>query len=310
MSDSVLLEQAKQTEVETDHSKVSKGGPRLPAVGKSPARLVGYVELGTHPQEPYKGQAKDPCMEVQLTFECLGAKNVDEIEVDNGDGTKTKKSVGRIIRPLPMTVKLNERAKFYKQFKDMDYGRGLDHMSKMLNDVFLVTIEHAKSKKGTTFAKIARVESPFMEVLDGDGIPTGDTVDITPKVKPASYPLQLFVVEKPTFEQWESIFIDGTYTRKTKNEETGAEVEEEVSKNFLQTSIQESLDWEGSAMQALLLNLEEEVPKEEPKKTKTKPKTKTKVEEVEVDVADEQKEEVTEPSTDPESMFAELGLEV
>lgn len=271
-----LLKQAQQTEVKTDHSKATKGGPRLPAVGKCPARLIGYVELGVHPQPDYAGKSKQPEMEVQLTFECFGKNNMDEIEV-NGK----KKTVGRIIRPLPMTLKLNERAKFYKLFQDMDYGRGLDHMSKMLNDVFRLTISHEKSKKGTEYAKIDAIESPLVERIDPE---TGDvigTTDISEKVPPASFDLQLFIVEKPTFEQWDSIEIEGTWTKKTKTEE-GEEVEEEMSKNFLQEKIMESLDWEGSAMQTLLLDLgdepedeaEEEVEEEEQEEEKPAPKKK------------------------------------
>ena len=299
--DSALLQQAKQTEVETDHSKVSQGGPRLPAEGKSPARLVGYVELGKHPQPDYAGKAKNPEVEVQLTFECFGPKNVDEIEVDG-----KKKTVGRIIRPLPMTLKLNERAKFYQQFKNMDYGRGLDHMSKMLNDVFMVTIEHAKSNKGTEYAKLTKIESPLLEKLD-NGVPTGDLVDVSPKIPPASYGLQLFVLEKPTFEQWASIEIEGTYTRKTKNEETGEEVEEEVSKNFLQEKIKAALDWEGSPMQTLLLNLDddttEEVVEEKEEKPAKKKATKTTKKEA------PKEEEAETPSDDADDMLAELGLD-
>lgn len=257
-TNAALLQQAKQTDVNVDHSTPTKGGPRIPVEGKCPARLVGYIELGKHPQPDYKGQAKQPETEVQLVFECFGKDNMDEIEIDG-----KKKTVGRMIRPLPMTLKVNERAKFYKTFQSMDYGRGLDHMSKMLNDVFRLTISHGQSKSGNTYAKIDAIESPLIERVDPE---TGDvvgTTDITEKVPPATHDLQLFIVDHPTYEQWESIYIDGTYTKKTKNEETGEEVKEELSKNFIQEKIQAALDWEGSAMQTLLLNLDEDEGAEE-----------------------------------------------
>lgn len=294
-NNSALLQQAKQTEVNTDHSTPTKGGPRIPTEGTHPARLVGYVELGTHPQPDYQGKAKDPVMEVQLTFEVFGKDNTDEIEVDG-----KKKTVGRMLRPLPITMKVNERAKFYKMFKDMDYGRGIDHMSKMLNDVFRVSIEHGVSKGGNPYAKLVGIQGPLIEKFDDMGN-VESTIDITDKVQPASYDLQLFIVEKPTFEQWQSIFIDGTYTKKTKNDETGEEVEEEVSKNFIQQKIQSSLDWEGSAMQTLLLGLDEEAdePKEEPKKKPAKKAEKAEKSEPESEVSDED---------DEAAALEELGL--
>lgn len=300
-NNSALLKQAQQTETTTDHSTPTKGGPRLPVEGKCPARLVGYVELGVQDQGTYKGEQKDPCLEVQLTFECFGKDNMDEIEIDG-----KKKKVGRIVRPFPIAIKVNERANFYKKFKAMDYDRGLDHMSKMLNDVFRLTISHKEAKgSGNKYAVIDRIESPLIEKIDPE---TGDVVghtDISEKVPPASFDLQLFVVEHPTFEQWDSIHIEGTYTKKTKNED-GTEVEEEVSKNFLQEKIKKSLDWEGSAMQTLLLDL-----KEDETEVEEKPKAKTAAKKTE----STNKETKSEPDEtevvedDAAAMLEELGLE-
>lgn len=309
-----LLKQAKQSEVSVDHSNPTKGGgPRLPEAGKCPARLIGYIELGTHPQPDFKGKAKQPEMEVQLVFECFGKNNMDEIEVDG-----KKKTVGRIIRPLPMTMKINERAKFYKMFKDMDYDRGLDHMSKMLNDVFRLTISHGESKKGTKYAQIDAIESPLIEKVDPE---TGDVVghtDITDKVPPASYDLQLFIVDHPTYEQWGSIEIEGTYTKKTKDEETGEEIEEEVSKNFIQEKIMSALDWEGSAMQTLLLDLGEEpeeeveeveeVEEEEQPEPKKKAASKTTTKKADTKKAPAKKEAKKVDTSDADDLLDELGL--
>lgn len=275
MSNDALLKQAQNTEVETDHSEVTKGGPRLPAEGKCPARLIGYIELGVQDQGEYQGEAKDPCLEVQLVFECLGTNNEDEIEVDDGKGGKVKKTVGRILRPYPMAIKLNERANFYKMFKAMDNDRGLDHMSRMLNEVFLVTVKHGETKKKKKYAKLVSVEAPLVEKRDDMGNLV-ETIDISAKVRDASYPLQLFIVERPTFEMWESIKIDGTYTRKEKNE-ADEEIEIEVSKNFIQEKIMDSLDWDGSPMSALLLDLdgdEDEAPVEEEAEDPKKPAAK------------------------------------
>lgn len=294
-NNAALLKQAQQTETGTDHSTPTKGGPRIPVEGKCPARLVGYIELGVQEQGEYKGQAKEPCLEVQLVFECFGKDNMDEVEIDG-----KKKKVGRIVRPFPMTVKVNERAKFYKMFKSMDYDRGLDHMSKMLNDVFRLTISHKEAKgSGNKYAVIDMIESPLIEKVNPE---TGDVeghTDISEKVPPASFDLQLFIVEHPTYEQWDSIYIDGTYTKTTKNED-GTEVEEEVSKNFIQEKIKSSIDWEGSAMQTLLLDLKDEPEVEE------KPKAKPKAEKKEAKKEETADEESVDSADD---MLAELGLD-
>lgn len=298
MSNKALLQQAKTTKVETDHSQVKKGSfAKIPEEGKCPARLIGYVELGTHAQPEYKGQAKQPELEVQLTFECLGKNNIDEFEIE---GKKIRR--GRIIRPLPMTMKLNERAKFYKLFKSMDNDRGLDHMSKMLDEIFYLHISHGVSKNtDNKYAKIDAILPPFVDVTDEDGTVTG-TKDVSESQPPAGYDLQLFIIERPTFEQWKSIEIEGTYTKKSKDAD-GKEVEEETSKNFIQGKIKDSLDWEGSAMQALLLDLgsesKEEVQEVEKKSTEKKePETKE---------APAEKDATKVEETDDELM-AELGM--
>lgn len=265
MSNDVLLQQATSTEVTVDQSKVTAGGPRLPAEGKCPARLIGYIELGKHPQGDYQGAAKKPELEARLVFECLGKKNEDAIDIDGETIVR-----GRIIKPFDMTIKLNARAKFHKWFKDMDYDRGNTHMSHMLNEVFLLDIKHGKSKAGNDFANIKSISKPLVEIVDPETGEVTDEVDLTEKTRPASYDLQLFLQENPTFEQWDSLYVEGTYTKKTKNED-GVEVEEEISRNSIQEKIKDSLDWEGSAMQVLLASRVEEVVEEAAKAEDTPP---------------------------------------
>ena len=72
--------------------------------------------------------------------------------------------------------------------------------------------------------------------------------------------------------------------------------EKEVSKNWIQNKIQDATDWKGSAMEALLLDLDvdatpEVVKDETSKKSKTTKKTKAKVVE-----------------DDTDAMLAEMGM--
>lgn len=295
---SVLLEQAQATSEVMDHTKTSEGGPRLPVEGKSLARLVGVIELGTQPQE-YQGEPTPPCREVQLVFEVGGKKNIDEFEVD---GKKIKR--GRILRPYTMTMKTSPRATFKKIFDQLDYGRGYKTIFQFLDDVYYLQISHAKTGAGKEYAKIDSIMSPLVDEVDEDGEVVGQ-ISRADSMPPSSYGLQMFSVDSPSLDQWNSIKIDGTYTRKTKDED-GKEVEEEVSKNFYQDAIMNSLDWEGSAMQALLLDLEEDDEEEE---VEEKPKPKKKAAPKKKASKKVEPEEDDEDDDSTEADLAELGLD-
>lgn len=256
-----LLEQAQEVDKLQDQSKETSGGPRLPNEGKTPARLIGVIELGTQPQE-FDGKATDPALELQLVFECLG-KNLEEVEFEE-DGKKVTKKLGRILRPFPMKVATSAKANFRKMFKEMDYGRGNVHIAQMINEVFLLDIVHKKTGKGNKYAAIKSISKPVIEVVDPNTGEFGEPINIAEKQEPTQRTLQMFLVDNPSMDQWNSIHIEGTYKRKTKNE-AGEEVETEVSKNFIQEKIMASLDWQGSAMQMLLADLapkEDEAPAE------------------------------------------------
>lgn len=257
---SVLLNQSKEAKGLKNHNEVQTGGTRQIAVaGKAPMRFIGYVETGIHAQKAYKGQAKPPAMEVSMTFEVFGTKNTTEVK-DEKTGKVTKK--GALLK-IDMTIKQNEKAKFKKLFDKMKAGRGdnITHMSHMLNEVFMGTIRHQKSKTSDNVYPTLQAEdeswmigAPIIEIIDEEGNVTGEK-DVTKATPPASFPLRLFLQDAPSIEQWQSIKVEGTYTKKLKDKD-GKEIgEEEVSKNFLQEKIQAALNWDGSPMQLLLLDL-------------------------------------------------------
>lgn len=280
----------------------------LPEPGDAPARLVGYVEMGTHPQPDYQGDSKPPAREIVLTFEVFGTKNTREIEVDG-----VKKKVGALLR-VNITEKLGKRAKFMRLIGAMRYGRSeadKPHISHMLNEVFLVTIRHGvglKSKKA--YATLQSEDGSFMirrpvvNRYNEVGELLGE-IDLSDKTPEASIPLRMFLVDNPSLNQWKSIEISGTYKKKIKADD-GTEIEEEKSKNFLQDMVRRSLDWSTSPMRALLVDtgtydesseleladaieigeepeaedvveVKEEAPKAETKKTATAAKVEAKV---------------------------------
>ena len=68
-------------------------------------------------------------------------------------------------------------------------------------------------------------------------------------VPAATMPIQLLLQAAPTKEQWDSIFIDGTYTKKD------GDTEIQVSKNFLQEECKASSSFVGSPLEAMIAGL-------------------------------------------------------
>lgn len=296
-----LVGQAKQID---DQSEVKAGGDfeyTPPPEGKVSARFIGYVELGKQPQS-HKGEAKPDAEEVRVTFELLGPNNIKEIEVEGG-----KRKIADQIS-ITMPKKQSDKAKFYKLFKAMTYGRdGITHMAEMLGEAFFVVVKHNKVKQadGTerVYANIYsdgqwRVESPVVE----DPI-AGTKVNMSDRVHPTIAGLRIFLWQIPTKETWDSLFIDGT--REVKNKDGTIT---EVSKNWLQELILSAKDYGGSALEQLLGGLDklptenkQETPKEEVK-SETGPETSAPAPDAEAGT------KTPEPEGDPADDLAALGL--
>lgn len=246
-----------------DQSEAKSGGfdREVPPAGPTPARLIGYVEVGKRKQKPFQGKEKPDADEVRLYFELNGKKHVREIEVGG-----VKKTVTNILT-VKLAIKLDEKAGFFKLFKKMRYGRdSVKHMSKMLGEGFLVTVVHNKQvgKDGKEIV-YANLKTDDGEWMIGAPMYLADPLDpdsSTPLPVPAvTQNLRLLLWDKPSKMQWDSLFIDGSRTVK---DDKGQE--SEVSKNWLQEDIvQNAQNFEGSALQTLLgglgdLSLEPEAP--------------------------------------------------
>lgn len=264
-----------------DHTQTSTGPSFTPVPeGASIARFVDYIEVGSQPQKPYMGKPKPDAAKAYVTFELYGPKPgqysedyVKEIEVDG-----TKKKVAERIT-LPLTISLNEKAKFKKLFKKMTYGRdNIKHMSQMLGEGFVVIVKHnvvGEGKDAKTYANITDedgsflVKSPYkVDELAG----TQEALDVPDPVGN----MRLFVWDVPTKETWDSIFIDGE--REIKDDKGNVKVE---SKNWIQNTIKSAKNFEGSPVQTFLegsASLPENPTelKEEKKETKTKAKKEVK----------------------------------
>lgn len=217
----------------------------LPPAGPTVGRLVEYIELGMQARKAYKGKEKKPVDAVRVTFDLLHP----EKNVRKGEGEYADKVFNDRIT-VTMSKLLDGKAAFKKLFNTMQRGReNIKHMAQMLGEPFIITVLHNKSQDGTkTYANIKTEDGTWLVaapvVVDALA---GTAQDISGKIAPPISPIRIFLWDNPTKETWDSLFIDGTYTRKN---EKG--VEEEVSKNFIQSKIVTATNFEGSPLEGML----------------------------------------------------------
>lgn len=119
-------------------------------------------------------------------------------------------------------------------------------MAFMLGEAFIVNIIHNKSKDGKrTYANIKdksgvwKIGAPVKVDDEGETVPL--------KAPAATVEPRLLLWDSPTIEQWQSIYIDGTYTKKEGDKEV------EVSRNWIQNLAKSANNFEGSALQTMIL---------------------------------------------------------
>lgn len=231
-------------EYENQSETTSGGGDyeqrEIPA-GVTFGRLIEYIELGVQKQPSYDGKPKADADQVRITFELLHPKkNIREVEID--------KVVHKFADKISITIKksLHEKSGFTKLFTAMKYGREVAHMGQMLNEAFLLTVTHNKSKDGKkTYYNLQNdgvygISAPV--IID----PVAETSTPIP-VGAALSPIRIFLWNKPTKATWDSLFIDGDRTVKDAD---GNEKQE--SKNWLQNKILGATNFAGSALEDLL----------------------------------------------------------
>lgn len=241
-----LLQQVKAAVEEgalKDQSVADKGFQRsIPPAGITTARFTGYVELGSQKQDDYQGQSKDDAPMVRLTWELNGPKYLRNI-------AKAGEPEKLIPHTITEEIKLSTdvRATFYKLVQRMKGDRDIKNLAELLGEGFIITIKHQSGKKDPTkkYAKMRTQVDGWM--ITPPIVPdplTGDTTVVP--VPEVSGDIRLLLQDAPSLDQWKSIFIDGTYTKKV----AGTDVE--VSKNFIQFKCLQSSSFEGSALEALL----------------------------------------------------------
>lgn len=256
-----LLEQAKAAAAKLADQTEDKGGNfeyEPPAAGPCVARLVSYIEIGTQKQPAYQGKEKKPAPECILEFQLLGKKHAKEIESEE-DGKKITKTIYPIIRigrgpsgKGGLAMPGGSKSNHYKLLKAMDYGRGNTHMAFMLGEAFIVTVVHNDN------GKEGKDKVVYANLKDDSGWKIGAPVNPTdgePIAAPeATVEPRMLLWDAPSLEQWNSIHIPGSYTKKEGDKEV------EVSKNWIQPFCQSAVNFEGSGLQAILAELSGDLP--------------------------------------------------
>jgi hypothetical protein len=247
-----LLAEANNEAVQ-DQTKVTGGGGEysIPAAGKTLMRFVGYVEVGKHPTT-YQGKVNGSAIRAKLFFELLGPKHM----VDDGNGGKRS-----TLYIEDIFVKTGEKAAFRKLFMKMRGGdEAVKNMAQLLGRGYIIEIVHNTVKgsdgKETTYANIRNKDGEWTiapPVIEDPS--TGEVKNIP--IPAPTQPIRLLLWNNPSKLQWDSLFIDGTSTRKVKGED-GKETEQEVSKNWIQTLIvKKAIDFENSPLADILAGLGE-----------------------------------------------------
>jgi len=206
----------------------------IPREGVALLRLVDYIETGRHEA---KNPMHKPSLKVLLTFELSHPDHMIEF-----DGKKV---------PAKMTVRVNktysDKGKYMPLFKALNraLGGGFQHIAQMIGKPMLGHVYH-NEWEGKKFANLDIDGSwSFAEPLMKDPIAGTSTPIPVPELSGAP---KVFLWEADGLtdaqvsEMWDSIYIDGTRTN-DKNVE--------VSKNWVQETIMENIEWEGSTTQAL-----------------------------------------------------------
>ena len=241
-----LINLAASTE---DQTITKEGGDfeyQIPPAGATLGRLIEYIELGKQPQRPYQGKDKPDAEEVRLTFELLGPKHINEIEVEG-----EKRKVSNIIS-FKVAKKFGDRAKFKKIFNKLTYGRAdHKHMAQCLGEPYLLTVYHNEVGEGSdkkTYANLNDKDGNYGIAAPMITDPlTQNVTDLKDKCPASLRSRKVFLWDHPTQETWSSLFIDGT--REVKDNKGNVTQE---SKNWLQELILSASNFSGSPLDTML----------------------------------------------------------
>lgn len=226
-----------QAAAESEDQSVEKASERpIPRAGIALMRLREYIELGRH--APKNPQHK-PAFKTMLVFELLHPDHM--IDTDNGKV------------PMTLTVRVNKTAsskgRFLPLFQKMNYDGKAHHMVSMIGKPFLGFLTHNQSEdKKTTYVNLDGADGAWNigEPAQTDALTNQKTQVPVPEMQGEGRAFlwdNESIPDEAMKEMWEMIYIEGTRT-----DDAG----KEHSKNWIQETIQQSIEWEGSRIQSLV----------------------------------------------------------
>lgn len=231
---------AAQAETGPDLNKQSGGDYKPPEAGATQLRFIEYVETGVHTTGSAAGKfGLKTKPRAQFGFELSGKKHTPKT-LDDG------RIIPHIIR-FELTIGQGKKNDYSKLFKLMvqEYP-GRKNFAQLLGEPFRGRVVHRPWK---TAAGDERVSA---DLKDGDagftitGVTYEDPETETVKkvtVAPAISDLRLFLWDLADTDQWDSIFIDGTF-------------EDGNTKNKLQEKIKAAENFTGSPIYDALIEAE------------------------------------------------------
>ena len=231
---------AEKGENQTEAQAGGGGTFELPDEGPGGCRLISYIEVGKHTKQ-FKGDKPKEVEQVILEFELVGKR----WPATNSETGREKPFVIRITE----NKSLNEKANFFKLFSRLNYGGKAKHFCELVGQEFKCTIVHSTSGEGDekkTYANLRdstgyTIVPPFADVDDGEGNITRKRI----KFPEAVTPLKIFLWDFADKEQWDALFIDGTFGDK-KDKEGNVIEGSGTSKNWIQAKIKTAKNYPGS----------------------------------------------------------------
>lgn len=218
-----------------DLNNQSAGGDyKPPAAGQTRLRFVGYVETGVHTTRSAQWGDKTKAR-AHLTFELSGPKHPPK-----------KLDDGRLI-PETISFKLavgqNKKNDYSKLFKLMvaDYP-GRKNFVQLLGESFRGEVVHRKFKRRDGSDGVAaELKNEQGYTIKGVNYEDPESGEVrTVKVDEPISKIKAFLWDYADVDQWDSIFVDGTY-------------DDGNTKNKLQEEIKAAENLAGSAIEAALI---------------------------------------------------------
>lgn len=240
-------------------SEASKGGDGYvpPATGPCIGTLISYIDLGMRLKPGFQGAPAKKVRRAELRFELAGPNHKPR---ESDDGTKTPQTLAVKVWLPPAGKQPSSKSGFYKLFSKLNHAKdpNIKIPAQCLGMHYRLNIEHEKftpsgQSEEITFASIGgaqdgyRIMPALVDVSDELGNITGQRAIPKPELFGT---IRCFLWEYADKGMWDSLFIDGEYEEK--KDDKGNVTHPAKSKNVIQETIKEALDWVGSPMQQIL----------------------------------------------------------